>query len=165
MSISKQILGCEVQFRNISCEVRHRGRVIMAGTKCQRTGLWFVPLTGTKQNDQSEVQNTSPVLTPTQQIHHVLNHVTPALQPPPGFEKMRPRIIKPPPGFKTVMPGPPFSFNNVSGRGPGFIQPNQQIAWQSMLAKVHQIHHANDTSTKAELAEYYHQSLFSPPQR
>ena len=45
--------GCEVQFRNISCEVRHRGRVIMAGTKCQRTGLWFVPLTSTQLNDQA----------------------------------------------------------------------------------------------------------------
>ena len=31
--------GCEVQFRNISCEVNHYGRVIMAGIKCQRTGL------------------------------------------------------------------------------------------------------------------------------
>ena len=30
--------GCEVQFRNISCKVRYPGRVIMAGTKCQRTG-------------------------------------------------------------------------------------------------------------------------------
>ena len=154
--------GCEVQFRNISCVERHCGRIIMAGNKCQRTGLWFVPLTGTEQNDQSKVQNTSPVPTPTQQIHHVLNHVTPALQPPPGFEKIRPKMIKPPSGFETVIPGPPFSFNNVSGRCPGFIQPNRQIVCQSMLATVHQMHHAHDTSTKAELAEYHHQSLPPP---
>jgi len=62
-----------------------------------------------------------------------------------------------------MIPGPPFSFNNVRELGTGFIQPNQQSVCQSMLATVHQMHHAHDTSTKAKLAEYHHQSLFSPP--
>jgi len=52
--------GCEVQFWNISCKVRHRSRVILSGTKWQSSGLWCVSLTGTIQTNPKDVQNTSP---------------------------------------------------------------------------------------------------------
>ena len=35
--------GCEVTFTKIECTVKYRGRVVLTGYKCQRTGLWMIP--------------------------------------------------------------------------------------------------------------------------
>jgi len=36
--------GCDVLFTKIECTITHRGRTIMHGNKCTRTGLWMIPL-------------------------------------------------------------------------------------------------------------------------
>ena len=36
--------GCEVTFTKIECIVKYRGRIVLRGKKCTRTGLWMVPL-------------------------------------------------------------------------------------------------------------------------
>ena len=36
--------GCEVSFTKIDCTVRYRGRVVLTGKKCTKTGLWMVPV-------------------------------------------------------------------------------------------------------------------------
>ena len=33
--------GCEVSITKIACTVRYRGRLILQGQKCSRTGLWM----------------------------------------------------------------------------------------------------------------------------
>ena len=36
--------GCEVSFTKIECIVKYRGRVVLKGHKCSKTGMWMVPL-------------------------------------------------------------------------------------------------------------------------
>ena len=36
--------GCEVSFSKIECIVKYRGRIVLKGHKCSKTGLWMVPL-------------------------------------------------------------------------------------------------------------------------
>ena len=36
--------GCTVHFTKIGCTVVYRGRTIICGHKCTRTGLWMIPL-------------------------------------------------------------------------------------------------------------------------
>ena len=36
--------GCEITFSKIECIVKYRGRIVLRGKKCTRTGLWMVPL-------------------------------------------------------------------------------------------------------------------------
>jgi len=36
--------GCDVLFTKIGCTITYRGRTIMCGNKCTRTGLWMIPL-------------------------------------------------------------------------------------------------------------------------
>ena len=36
--------GCEVKFTKIGCIVTYRGRTIVCGHKCTKTGLWMIPL-------------------------------------------------------------------------------------------------------------------------
>ncbi len=37
--------GCNVTFTKIGCTITYRGRTIICGRKCTRTGLWMIPLT------------------------------------------------------------------------------------------------------------------------
>jgi len=39
--------GCTVTFTKINCTIVYRGRTIVCGHKCTKTGLWMVPLRGT----------------------------------------------------------------------------------------------------------------------
>ena len=80
--------GCEVDIRNISCEIRYKGKTIVRCSKCTRTGLWMMPLT-----------NTIEVPIPAKKLN-----------------------------------------------------PVQNVA-----------NHAQQTTSRAELAQFHHQSLFSPP--
>jgi hypothetical protein len=41
--------GCDVLFTKIGCTITHRGRTIMCGSKCMRTGLWMIPLQPSSQ--------------------------------------------------------------------------------------------------------------------
>ena len=34
--------GCDVLFTKNGCTITHRGRTIMCGSKCMRTGLWII---------------------------------------------------------------------------------------------------------------------------
>ena len=42
--------GCTVTFTKINCTITYRGRVIICGHKCTRTGLWMVPITNSGGN-------------------------------------------------------------------------------------------------------------------
>ena len=46
--------GCEVKLTKILCTVKYRGRVVLQGHKCSRTGLWMVPLDTTNQAPAEE---------------------------------------------------------------------------------------------------------------
>ena len=54
--------GCKVSITKIACTVRYRGRLILQGQKCSRTGLWMVPL-ATRPSEF----NTGPSITPQTQ--------------------------------------------------------------------------------------------------
>ncbi len=42
--------GCTLTFTKINCTITYRGRVIICGHKCTRTGLWIVPITNNGSN-------------------------------------------------------------------------------------------------------------------
>jgi hypothetical protein len=54
--------GCTVTFTKISCTIVYRGRTIVCGHKCTRTGLWMVPLS--KQQQASSPASTFPTTVP-----------------------------------------------------------------------------------------------------
>ena len=87
--------------------------------------------------------DTSPQGTTSQQANHVGHNITPHLQPPPGF--------------KTAIPTPLQPWQNVR-------TPSAQDICAQMYNQVEYMSHAHHTFTKAEVAEYHHQSLFSPPE-
>jgi hypothetical protein len=60
--------GCTVTFTKINCTISYRGRTIICGLKCIRTGLWMVPLTKNARD-----QAASPTATD--------NHVPPTAAP------------------------------------------------------------------------------------
>jgi hypothetical protein len=37
-------VGCKVLFTKIGCLIKYRGRMILCGSKCMRTGLWMILL-------------------------------------------------------------------------------------------------------------------------
>ena len=39
--------GCNVNFTKIGCTISYRGRTLVCGHKCMRTGLWMIPLSET----------------------------------------------------------------------------------------------------------------------
>ena len=55
--------GCTVTFTKINCTITYRGRVIICGHKCTRTGLWMVPITDSGGNQAPSPM--SPVAAPT----------------------------------------------------------------------------------------------------
>ncbi len=60
--------GCTVTFTKINCTITYRGRTIICGHKCTRTGLWMVPLKETKAqaaNPPISSAPTTPTATPT----------------------------------------------------------------------------------------------------
>ena len=56
--------GCQVDVKDISCEIRYRGKTIVQCSKDVNTGLWMMPLTNgmekptyaTQQNDKENVR-------------------------------------------------------------------------------------------------------------
>ena len=52
--------GCEVDIRDISCEIRHKGKTIVRCSKCTRTGLWMMPLMN-KMELQTQTKSLNPV--------------------------------------------------------------------------------------------------------
>ena len=43
--------GCEVNFTKIGCKITYRrGRTIVCGRKCVRSGLWMIPITSVPRN-------------------------------------------------------------------------------------------------------------------
>ena len=56
-------VGCTVTFTKINCTIAYRGRMIVCGHKCTKTGLWMVPLTG------SDAQATAPPAVSSEHTH------------------------------------------------------------------------------------------------
>ena len=42
----------------IECTVKYRGRVVLTGYKCQRTGLWMIPLTPNSMETSNPTDHT-----------------------------------------------------------------------------------------------------------
>ena len=59
--------GCEVTFTKIECIVKHRGRVVLRGKKCMRTGLWMVPVSTDTENAHMTINGTFHVMDTLQQ--------------------------------------------------------------------------------------------------
>jgi len=135
--------GYDVSFKDITCDVRYRGRLVLSGSKCHKTGLWFVPLTNEAPTLMGLPDDKSPQDSTSQQATHVGHNITPYLQPPPGFE--------------TAIPTPLQPWQNAR-------TPYAKDICAQMCDQVEYMSHAHHTSTKAKLAEYHHQSLFSPPE-
>ena len=55
--------GCTVTFTKINCTITYRGRVIICGHKCTRTGLWMVPITNSDGDQASSPMPTTAVPT------------------------------------------------------------------------------------------------------
>ena len=51
--------GCEVTFTKIECTVKYRGRVVLTGYKCQRIGLWMIPLTPNSMETSNPTDHTA----------------------------------------------------------------------------------------------------------
>jgi hypothetical protein len=69
--------GCDVLFTKIGCTITYRGRTIMCGNKCTRTGLWMIPLHADSQP------------TPQQPLHGPSRPWPPTLLQPPRQAIMR----------------------------------------------------------------------------
>ena len=54
--------GCEVKFIKEACHVIYNGHVIMRGRKCQRTGLWMLPVAQHQQEDEVEDNHPTPTI-------------------------------------------------------------------------------------------------------
>ena len=52
--------GCEVDIRDISCEIRYKGKTIVRCSKCTRTGLRMMPLMN-KMELQTQTKSLNPV--------------------------------------------------------------------------------------------------------
>jgi hypothetical protein len=52
--------GCTVTFSKISCTIVYRGRTIVCGHKCLRTGLWMIPL-AENTTPPTTMPTTSPI--------------------------------------------------------------------------------------------------------
>ena len=103
--------GCVVKFTKIGVTVKYRGRTVLTGSKCTRTGLWMVPLAKT-------TINTANLLCET----------------PPKNQLFQPEDFY-------------YLYKGRSGKRKPTHQANSLIP----------------TSTKSELARYYHQCIGSPP--
>jgi hypothetical protein len=55
--------GCTVTFTKIGCTIVYRGRTIICGHKCMRTGLWMVPLQQGHTKPSTHPATTSPATT------------------------------------------------------------------------------------------------------
>ena len=110
--------GCEVKMTMIDVTVKYRGKVILTGRKCTRTGLWMVPLT----------MDVVPLTKST------INTANFLCEKPPTNQMFQPED---------------FYY---------LYDPNFGTRKQ-----VHQANSLIPTSTKGELARYYHQCIGSPP--
>ena len=54
--------GCEVSFTKIACIVKHNGKIVLQGHKCDKTGLWMVPLDTRDSVGQMQIQPSEEVL-------------------------------------------------------------------------------------------------------
>ena len=36
--------GCKVEFKDIGCEITYRGKTIICGSMCKKSGLWMIPI-------------------------------------------------------------------------------------------------------------------------
>ena len=105
-------------FTKIDVTVKYRGRVVITGRKCTRTGLWMVPLQDTSSCDDND--------TSTRNITNV--NCTPP--------------------------------KKHTGHTHDIHTNNESFGKQKTT---HQANSLIPTSTKAELARYYHQCMGSPP--
>ncbi len=58
--------GCTVTFTKINCTIAYRGRTIVCGHKCIRTGLWMVPIT--KNTGDQATSPVPPTAAPTSAV-------------------------------------------------------------------------------------------------
>ena len=59
---------CQVDMRDISCEIRYRGQIIVRCSKDTRTGLWMMPLT--QQNNKEILGATTSASNWASSVHH-----------------------------------------------------------------------------------------------
>ena len=60
--------GCEVTFTKINCTVQYRGRTVLTGKKCTKTGLWMIPVSESTQ--QPAHHPTTQSANVARELHH-----------------------------------------------------------------------------------------------
>ena len=80
--------GCEVGITKIACTVCYRGRLILQGQKCSRTGLWMVPL-----ETRPSKLNTGPSITPPAQPSRTAQPMRDHLERANGDQEIAANII------------------------------------------------------------------------
>ena len=68
--------GCDVMFTKIDVIVKYRGRVVLTGRKCTRTGLWMVPLHDDNRTSTHSITNVSGTPPKTHTGHTQNSHTT-----------------------------------------------------------------------------------------
>jgi len=63
-------------FTKIDVTVKYRGRVVLTGRKCTRTGLWMVPLHDDKRTSTHSITNVSGTPPKTHTGHTQNSHTT-----------------------------------------------------------------------------------------
>ena len=79
---------CEVGITKIACTVRYRGRLILKGQKCSRTGLWMVPL-----DTRPSTMNTGTSITPPTQPPLTAQPMSDQLERANGAQEIAANII------------------------------------------------------------------------
>lgn len=42
--------GCQAAFKDTGCKITHRGKTVVCGSMCKKTGLWMTPILNTAVN-------------------------------------------------------------------------------------------------------------------
>ena len=75
--------GCQVDVRDISCEIRYKGKTIVQCSKDVSTGLWMMPLTNgiekptydTQHNDKENISVPMEIIQVIEQRHRRLSQI------------------------------------------------------------------------------------------
>ena len=135
--------GCEVKFTKIGCEISYRGRTIICGRKCKRSGLWMIPI-DSEQSGTSERVTRRPE--PTQRINAMqTSNVNRYVQLLEDVAEQMNTLIG----------------SNAAGQTTNGIE---EIAATLATTSEHlaNMQQLRDSMSKAELALFYHQCLGSP---
>ena len=170
--------GCTVNFMKIGCQITYRGKVILCGSKCKKSGLWMIlPADDTtNEGKMSTIKNLTGDKTerviPTQSVENIGVNSTPSVE--------NVRFI---PTYRKLQQANAVQQENSTSRylrllrnvnetmratiattgGANTIEEIKEIAASLQVAPVFigNMQQLRDSMSKPELALFYHQCLGS----